>query len=128
MARLARISRAIDPETRDWVIVNGQRKVEDTLITRVLFLVALEYNSSPAFPGIGSKLHEIKKITEDIDVVISQEIERTLRPMVDEGELVDLLVTTTVTGRERIDPSIVTKVSFRDAAGQPQSTQFEVQL
>lgn len=128
MARLARISRAIDPETRDWIMVRGERKLDDTLITRVLFLVALEYNSSPAYPGIGSKLHEIKKITDDIDVVISQEIERTLKPMVDEGELVDLVVTTEVTGRDRIDPSIVTKVSFRDAAGKPSSTTFEVQL
>ena len=128
MARLARISRVIDPETRDWVIVQGQRQIDDSLISRVLFLVALEFNSSPAFPGLGSKLHEIKKITPDIDVVISQEIERTLKPMADEGELVDLVVTTTVTNQERIDPSIETKVSWRDAAGKPQSTKYEVQL
>jgi len=126
VARLARISRVLDPLTRDWVIVKGQRQIDDTLISRVLFLVALEYNSSPAFPGLGSKLHEIKKITDDIDVVISQEIERCLKPMVDEGELTDLLVTTTVTGRDRIDPVIETKVSFRDATGRPQSTKFEV--
>lgn len=126
MPPLARITRVIDPVTRDWVMVKGERQRDPTPLSQVLFLVTLEFNSSPAFPGMGSKFHLIGKITEDIDTVLSQEAERCLKPLTDANIIKDLKTTVTVTEQPAAETLIEMVIEFKDAAGRPDKATFTV--
>lgn len=128
MATLQKLTRVIDATTRDWAFTSkGQRVVDVSRVSQVLFHVALHYNSSPAFPGWGSKLHLIDKITDDIDVIITTEIERCLRVLIDENVITDLVVTVTVpeVGLRGVDQVIDIDIAFKDvASGQPDKASF----
>jgi hypothetical protein len=126
MAQLTRLTRVIDPDSRDWVMVKGERKVDPTLLSQVLFLIALEFNSSPAFPGLGSKFHLIGKITEDIDTVLSQEAERCLKPLTDANVIKDLNTKVTITEQPAAETLIEMLIEFKDAAGRPAQVVFTV--
>ncbi len=97
MAAPTRINRRLDPATQDYVLVKGQREIDESLNSQVLFFITLEYNSSPAFPGQGAKWREVAdKIYEDIDVRIQQEAERCLQPLLEPGYISSVTATTTV--------------------------------
>jgi len=116
MAQLQRLSRTIDPKTRDWRMINGQREVDSTMVSRVLFLVMLNRNSSPAFPGWGSDLHKLDKITEDIDTQISQEVERCLKPLTDTNLITNLQTAVTVVSGVAVDQWVQVVITFQDTA------------
>ncbi len=126
MASLTLITRVIDAKTRDWKMVKGERQVDPTKLSQVLFLLTLQYNSSPAFPGMGSKLHLLNKVTEDIDTQLSQEVERALRPLTESGEIKNLETAVTVEERPALDPLITMDITYEDAAGRPEKTTFQV--
>ncbi len=138
MATLNRISRKIDADTKDWVLTLGQRETDDTLLSQVYFFVTLEYNSSAAFPGWGSKFHEMNKITEDFDVLLQQEVERCLKPLSEPGHIKNVVSTVSIRsagGAKRpavdiqnvsIDERIVLDIAYEDAAGREDQASFEV--
>jgi hypothetical protein len=126
MAQLQLITRVLDPVSRDWVMERGERLLDSTARSQVLILVALEYNSSPAFPGLGSKYHLIPKITDDLDVQLDQETTRCLAPLVDEQVISGVSTVTTVTEQPGAETLVETTISYRDAAGVPDSVTFTV--
>lgn len=117
-------TRRIDPTSRDWTLVNGQRAEDTTMTTSVMFLLRLRYNSSPALPEAGSKLHELDKITEDLPERIEVEVARTLRPLIDSNQISNLATTTTVTERPGAENFVEVKVQFQDSRGDPQTAAF----
>lgn len=138
MPTLTPISRKIDPVTKDNVLVAGQRERDDTVLSQVYFFVALEYNSSPAFPGWGSKFFMMDKITDDFDVLLQQEAERCLKPLSEPGHIKNIVPTVMIqnsAGVKReatdiqnvgIDEKILLEIAYEDAAGQPDKATFEV--
>lgn len=128
MATLAHVSRLIDSKTRDWVMEKGQRKLDSTPSSQVLFFMALKHKSSAAFPNMGSRFHLIDKVTEDIDVVLQQEVDRCLEPLTSTGVVKDVVTTVTVYSNPAADDYILMDVAFKDAAGQPDKVAFAVQF
>lgn len=138
MAQLTQITRRIDATLKDWVLVNGERQLDDGLLSQVYFFVALEYNSSPAFPGWGSKFHQMDKVTEDFDVLLQQEAERCLKPLTDSGVIKNLNPIVYIVDRAgrkrppddiqnvRDDEKIMLDIEYEDAAGRPGKNTFEV--
>jgi len=114
MAQISRISRAIDPDTRDYTLVKGERKVDATLQSQVLFFMLLEENSSPAFPGMGSRFHKMQKITDDFDIELQQETERCLKPLLDAGLISELSPTVTITEHANAPDDVKLNVAFVD--------------
>ncbi len=117
-------TRYIDPETRDWTLVRGERLTDETMVSSVLFLLRLRYNSSAALPLAGSKLHELDKITEDIAERIDTEVARTLQPLVDANLISSLKTTSTVSEEPGKESYVSTVVKFDDARGEPQQATF----
>ena len=113
-------TRSIDPQSRDWTLVAGQRQQDPTMISSVLYLLRLVYNSSAALPGAGSKLHELDKITDDIAERIEVEVARTLRPLVDNGLIAGVTTSSTVLN----DQYVSIKVRFQDSRGETQTAAF----
>lgn len=117
-------TRYIDPETRDWKLFRGERLTDETMVSSVLFLLRLRYNSSAALPLAGSKLHELDKITEDISERIDTEVARTLQPLVDAALISNVKTTSTVIEAPGTDSYVKTEVKFDDARGEPQQATF----
>lgn len=117
-------TRYIDPETRDWKLFRGERLTDETMVSSVLFLLRLRYNSSAALPLAGSKLHELDKITEDISERIDTEVARTLQPLVDAALISNVKTSSTVIEEPGTDSYVKTEVKFDDARGEPQQATF----
>jgi phage gp46-like protein len=117
-------TRYIDPETRDWKLFRGERLTDETMVSSVLFLLRLRYNSSAALPLAGSKLHELDKITDDIAERIDTEVARTLQPLVDVALISNVKTTSTVIEEPGKETYVKTEVKFDDARGEPQQATF----
>ncbi len=79
------------------MLVKGEREIDETLDSQVVFFVTLEFNSSPAFPGWGAKWKEVAdKLYDDLPVRIQQEAERCLQPLIEPGYIASVTTTTTV--------------------------------
>lgn len=124
MPSLLLLNRRLDPATQDFVMEKGERVVDETMLSQVLFFVSLRYNSSPLYPGMGSKFHEIQKVTEDIDVVIQQEVERCLQPLTDQELISNVETTVKVTSRPAADELIEVDIAFKDASGRAGRASF----
>lgn len=113
-----RINRRIDPTTQDYVLILGERQVDETLDTQVYFFVALAYNSSPAFPGLGAKWRQVAdKLYEDLDVRIQQEAERCLQPLLEPGYITSVTTKTTIIDEDNGVVDI--DLSYVDGTGRP---------
>lgn len=82
-----------DPVTGDWVLVNGQRKGDDTHTSEVMVHLDLQRGSAAAYPDFGSRFHEIKKMTPDAPKRAELATQEALRPLTDDGRILDLEVT-----------------------------------
>lgn len=71
----------MDPGSRDWVLVKGQRKADETHTSEVLFLLDLQRESAPAYPDKGSTFHEIQKVTSNATKAVELAAETALAPL-----------------------------------------------
>ncbi len=126
MPSLLKLNRRLDPTVQDHVMVKGEREIDETPTSQVVFFITLRFNSSPMYPGMGSKFHEIQKVTEDIDVVIQQEVDRCLKPLTDAQIITDIVTTVTVTERPAADELIEVDIAFKDASGRAGAASFEL--
>lgn len=82
----------IDPVKRDWVLFLGQPKQDDTVMSEAFYLLDLQRGSAMAFPGWGSRLHTIKKLTANVQSEAKAMAEEALAPMVADRRIQNLTV------------------------------------
>lgn len=86
-----------DPRTRDWVLVRGQRKADETHSTDVMTHMSLVRGSSVAFPQYGSTFHEITKMTPDVTKRAELATEQCLKVLTDDGRISGLTAQASLT-------------------------------
>lgn len=111
--------RAVNPATRDWTLVKGERVGDASYVSSVIFLITLQYNSSPVLPGLGSKFHLINKITPDLSARCKKEVERCLLPLTGNRKISDVETTVTV-----VEQSVSIAVTWRDRQGDRKEQKF----
>lgn len=123
----APVRRYINPALRDWSIVRGGRAEDPSMTSNVVFELSLQYGSSPAMPTAGSKLHLIRKATEQSALEAKREIERCLNKFLADGRIVTLTVSATVTAApDGSGAYLGAEVEFIDGLGQRNLVRFSV--
>ncbi len=117
--------RYLRPSDRDWVFSLGSRQGDSSMTSNVVFELSLRYGSSPAMPTAGSKLHLIKKATDQSALEAKREIERCLNKYLADGRIATLTVSAVSTPAPGGSGAALTAtVDFIDSRGQPGKVRF----
>lgn len=92
----------MDPKTRDWVIVRGQRAADDTHASEVLYALQQHLGSSPAYPDAGSALHTNQTITEKTPDAVRHQVGAALAHLLADGRITGLVVDAQQTATARV--------------------------
>lgn len=97
------------------------------MTSNVVFELSLRYGSSPAMPTAGSKLHLIKKATDQSALQAKREIERCLNKYVADKRITTLaVITSVVTDPGGSGAYLSADVQFIDSSGQRNLVKFGI--
>jgi len=115
----------IDPETKDWVVVDGRILWDSTAATQVYHAVMTKIGSMPSAPEYGSRVHEAWKITTAFPRELEASLYSSLDPLIVAGVIKSGSLTITVTPYKGDIATIV--VEYEDGGGQKQRLEIPAQ-
>lgn len=92
----------MDPATRDWVLVNGSRRADETHTSEVLFLLDLQRSSAVAYPDLGSTFHEITKVLPNTPKAVELAAASALAPLSDDRRILDVTPSASDAGQGKV--------------------------
>jgi phage gp46-like protein len=84
---------AIDPETRDFIVVDGTLQTTDTPAPEIYLQVVTAFGRWAPQRRAGSRLGELRKLTADVATTAIAFAEQALRPLVTATVISDVNVT-----------------------------------
>ncbi len=115
----------MDPKTRDWTLVNGQRKADETHTSEVLFHLDLHKGSAGAYPQWGSEFHKILKMTANVTKEAEQDVENALSVLTSNQRINDLVATAT---RQPNVNALKLDITWRDSRGRQNERRLRIKV
>ncbi|MEQ8721046.1 MAG: hypothetical protein RID81_07200 [Sandaracinaceae bacterium] len=111
--------RWIDPDARDYVLEHGRPTADATSTSLVYLRLATERGSCPVLPSLGSRFHEIRKVTSSTPRALEAYAREAVADLIASGRIRSVTIAGSVDGDR-----MAVVVSFRDRAGQTQLVRF----
>jgi phage gp46-like protein len=115
----------MDPVTRDWVIVNGSRRADETHTSEVLFHLDLQKGSAAAYPQWGSDFHKILKMTPNVTKQAEQAVEGALAVLTENQRIGELVPVAT---RQQNVNALKLDITWRDARGRQNERRLRIRV
>jgi len=115
----------IDPDTKDWVVVDGKILWDSTATSQVYHAIMTQVGSMPSAPEYGSRVHEGWKMTTAFPRELEGSLYASLDPLIEAGVIKRGTLTITVTPYKGEIATIV--IEYEDGGGQKQSLDIPVQ-
>lgn len=118
--------RDIDPQTGDYILVNGAPRLDDTRASKVVFRLR-KRRGTGIYPHIGSRLHQITRNAPGALRLAEAFAVDAVRDLVASGEIRDVTASasTEFAGGTTM---LVIEMGFRDTAGDQRVVRYEQRL
>jgi phage gp46-like protein len=119
--------RWIDPKTRDYVVERGGPRSDSTRAAKVYLRLATRRGTCAVNPGLGSRLHLIKRTARGVTQRAEAYALECVEDMIRAREIREVTAAAVVV-RDETGASLDTTLSFRDTAGDPRSVRFQQRM